>query len=476
MARMSQLSAADRQLMLALAEVELEHERARRHEPGSAWAAIARPEQLPPDGDWRTWLIQAGRGWGKTRTGAETIVSWVAAGYARRIAVVGQTNADVRDLSVRALLAAAGPQVVYTETKHHRLLWPNGAEALGFSAEEPDSLRGYEFDTAWADELAAWPYPDAWHQLQFGLRVGWARAIVTTTPRPTSLLRIISADPRTMVTRGRTIENAANLSSDALRHFLERYGGTRLGRQELDAEMLDDVEGALWRRDRIDDLRVAAAPDLVRIVVAIDPAVSSSEDADETGIVVAGKGIDGHGYLLADLSGRSSPDGWARQAVAAYQSWKADRIVAEVNNGGDLVEATIRTVDRAVPYMAIHASRGKRTRAEPIAALYEQGRIHHVGAYSALEDELCTALPEGGSGPDDRLDALVWAFTELHIVGSVLDEPGAIDFAYGVWRCTCGRGFIWAPDRPCPYCRRPGPSTFDKPVPPPDRTDVPDAR
>ena len=381
--------------------------------------------------------------------------------------MVAPTQADVRDLAMRVLRAAAGADVTYTESRHFSLRWPTGAEALGFSAEDPDGLRGYEFDTAWCDELAAWRYPEAYDQLQFGLRSGAARQIITTTPRPTPLIRSLLADPSTVVTRGRTLDNAAHLDPATLRYYLARYGGTRLGRQELEAELLDDVPGALWSRDALDALRVSAAPELARVVVALDPATTSADDADETGIVVAGVGIDGQGYLLADLSGRYTPDGWARRAVAAYRTFQADRIVAEANQGGEMVEATLRTVDPSVPYRAVHASRGKRTRAEPIAALYEQGRVHHVGAYPALEDQLCAALPEGGAGPDDRLDALVWAFTELGLAGSELDIPGITNWIYGIWACRCGRGFVWAKGRRCPFCGTPGPDTYEGPVAPP---------
>lgn len=457
----------DLRRILALAELELEL--TRDGPDGSNWLSIARPEQLPPEGAWRTWLLLAGRGFGKTRAGAEAINGWALAGRVRRIAVVAQTAADVRDLSMAALRRAAGPNATYTESKHFRLRWTGGAEAMGFSAEEPDSLRGYEFDTAWSDELAAWRYPDAYDQLQFGLRAPGARQIVTTTPRPVRLIRDLLADPTTVVTRGRTLDNAANLDASSLRYYLARYGGTRLGRQELEAELLDDAPGALWTRDRIDELRVAAAPELVRIVVALDPAVSSTEDADETGIVVAAKGADGQGYVLADLSGRYSPDGWARRAVDAVRIWGADKVVGEANQGGEMVEATIRTVGPGAPYRAVHASRGKRTRAEPVAALYEQGRIHHVGAFPALEDQLCAALPDGGTGPDDRLDALVWAFTELGLAGSELDIPGMIAWARGVWYCrSCGHGYMWDPQRPCPRCRTPAPDEYATPVPPPD--------
>ena len=466
MSILERLSPADRRRILALAELELAHARAAPSAP-RGWSALARPEQLPPPGFWRTWLVLAGRGWGKTRTGGETTAAWAAAGTARRIGVVAATHADVRDLSMRVLRAAAGPAAEYTESRHYQLRWANGAEALGFSAEDPDSLRGYEFDAAWCDELAAWRYPATYDMLQFGLRARGARQIVTTTPRPTALLRALLADPTTVVTRGRTAENEA-LDRDTLRYYVARYSGTRLGRQELEAELLDDVPGALWNRDQLDALRVAVAPELVRIVVAIDPATTSGDDADETGIIVAGRGIDGQGYLLADLSGRYSPDGWARAAVGAYRGWGADRIVAEANQGGDLVEATLRTVDPGVAYRAVHASRGKRTRAEPIAALYEQGRVHHVGAYPALEDQLCAALPEGGAGPDDRLDALVWAFTELGLAGSELDIPGITNWMHGIWACSCGRGFVWALGRRCPYCGTPGPAAYDDPVAPPE--------
>ena len=455
----------DMRLALALTEMELEHDRASPAQ--RSWLEIARPEQLPPEGECRTWMLLAGRGFGKTRAGAEAINLWARAGSARRIAVVGQTMADVHDISMAALRSAAGPDASYTESRHFRLRWPNGAEALGFSAEDPDSLRGYEFDTAWCDELAAWRYPESYDQLQFGLRAPGARQSVTTTPRPVRVVLELLADPSTVVTRGRTLDNAPNLDPATLRFYLNRYGGTRLGRQEIDGELLVDVPGALWTRDRIDELRITAAPELGRIVVGIDPAVSSSEDADETGVVVAARGVDGQGYLLADLSGRYSPDGWARRAVEALRSWGADRIVAEVNQGGDLVESMIRTIDPGAPYRGVHASRGKRTRAEPVSALYEQGRIHHVGAFPALEDQLCAALPDGGSGPDDRLDALVWAFTELGLTGSSLDVPGIIPWANCVWWCRCGRGYPWAPGRPCPYCRTPAPETYDEPVPPP---------
>lgn len=382
------------------------------------WPFWARPNQLPPPGDWRAWLVLAGRGFGKTRTGGEWIRDQVENRGRGRLALVAPTAADARDVMVEGesgILAISPPwfRPVYEPSKR-RLSWPNGAIATTYSADEPDRLRGPQHDGAWADELAAWKYPEAWDMLMFGLRLGTdPRVVVTTTPKPVRLIRELLAEATTVITRGSTYENAANLAPAFLEQIVTKYKGTRLGRQELDGEVLDDVPGALWTRKVLDDLRRPAAPELVRVVVAIDPAVTSGEDSDETGIVVAGRGADGHGYVLADLSCRMSPDGWARRAVNAFQDHKADRIVAEVNNGGDLVEQVVRTVDRSVPYKAVHASRGKRVRAEPIAALYEQGRVHHVGGLPDLEDQMCAFLPEGSDQSPDRVDALVWALTEL---------------------------------------------------------------
>lgn len=386
--------------------------------PRYDWRRSARPEQLAPTGDWRTWLVLAGRGWGKTRTGAEWVRAQVEAGRAHRLAVVGRTAADVRDVMVEGpsgLLAVCPPsnRPRYEPSKR-RVVWPSGAQVASYSAEEPDRLRGPQHDGAWADELAAWSYPDAWDQLQFGLRIGPdPRVVVTTTPKPVRLIRELVAAGTTALTRGHTHENRANLAPAFLEQVTARYAGTRLGRQELEAELLEDVPGALWTRRELDDHRVAAAPDLVRVVVGVDPAVSAGEGADETGIVVVGLGVDGHGYVLADASCRMSPDGWARRAVEAYRRHAADRIVAEVNNGGDLVERVLRVVEPTVAYRAVRASRGKQTRAEPVAALYEQGRVHHVGTLPDLEDQLCSWAPDAYDGSPDRLDALVWALTEL---------------------------------------------------------------
>jgi phage terminase large subunit-like protein len=382
----------------------------------------ARDEQKPPPGDWRVWLLLAGRGFGKTRTGAEMVRRLVGMRTARHVALVAPTAADARDVMVEGesgLLAIAPPwdRPEYEPSKR-RLTWENGAIATTYSADEPERLRGPQHDFAWCDELAAWRYPEAWDMLMFGLRLGRdPRAVVTTTPRPTKLIKALVADPKVVVTRGTTYENWENLAPAFFDQIVRRYEGTRLGRQELDAEILDDVPGALWTHGLIDATRVNNAPSMTRIVVSIDPAVSSDEHADETGIVVAGRDAAGHGYVLADLSGRYTPTEWARAAIAAYRAHAADRIVAEVNNGGDLVEATLRVVDPAVPFAAVHAARGKVARAEPVAALYEQGRVHHLGALPRLEDQMCCFAHDfsretAGYSPD-RVDALVWGLSEL---------------------------------------------------------------
>jgi phage terminase large subunit-like protein len=386
------------------------------------WSELARDSQRPPAGDWRVWLLLAGRGFGKTRTGAEYVRAQVEAGAARRIALVAPTAADARAVMIEGesgLLSIGPPDDrPYYEPSKHLLSWENGAIATTYSADEPDRLRGPQHDLAWCDELAAWRYPGAWDMLLFGLRLGNdPRAVVTTTPRPTKLIKALLADPKTAVTRGSTSENHENLAPAFLDQIVRRYEGTRLGRQELEAEILEDVLGALWSHAIIDAARVTAMPDLTRIVVAIDPAVSSDEHADETGIVVAGKDAAGHGYVLADLSGRYTPVEWAKAAIAAYRAHGADRVVAEVNNGGEMVEATLRIVDPGVSFRAVHAARGKVARAEPIAALYEQGRVRHLGAFPQLEDQMCGFVHDfdratAGYSPD-RVDALVWALTEL---------------------------------------------------------------
>lgn len=388
------------------------------------WRAKARPSQLPPLGDWNGWVLQSGRGFGKNWVGSNWVNELAETGDAKRIALVGATASDVRDTMIEGesgilTLAPEHNRPNYEPSKR-RLTWPSGAVATAFSSEEADRLRGPQHDFLWADELAAWSDArSTWDMAMFGLRLGThPRWLVTTTPKPIALLRELISRDDVVVTRGSTFENAANLAPTFLTAIRERYEGTRLGRQELNAELLEDVAGALWQRAWLDAQRVDKAPDFRRIVVAIDPAVSTSEGSDETGIIVAGRGTDGRFYVLEDISGRYGPDEWARRAVNAYRRWKADRIVAEKNQGGEMVETVIRSVDRQISFKAVHASRGKVTRAEPISALYEQGKVSHVGAgLSILEDQACAFTSDfdrGSAGySPDRVDALVWALTEL---------------------------------------------------------------
>jgi phage terminase large subunit-like protein len=400
------------------------------------WNTLARPSQLAPSGTWRIWLLLAGRGFGKTRSGAEWVRSLVATGKASRVALVAATAADARDVMIEGEsgILATSPdwdRPIYEPSKR-RLTWNNGAIATAYSADEPERLRGPQHDAAWADELAAWRYPEAWDQMQFGLRLGKnPRAVVTTTPKPTKLIRdLVKREGKdVVVTRGRTEENKANLAAAFLEQIVSRYAGTRLGRQELEAELLEDVPGALWSHEIIDRSRIEKAPPLTRIVIAIDPAGSSGEDADETGIVVCGTDGKGHGYVLDDLSGRYPPTTWARRAIAAYHGRAADRIVAEVNYGGEMVEATLRAVDPSIAFKAVTASRGKVLRAEPISAFYEQSRVHHVGIFAELEDQMCGFASDfdratAGYSPD-RVDALCFALSEL-LVGETCQ--GWVDF------------------------------------------------
>lgn len=380
------------------------------------WRFWARPDQIAPEGNWRVWLIMAGRGFGKTRCGAEWVHEQIRQGR-ERIALVGETKADVRDVMVEGesgILATAGRNRPLYEPSKRRLTWPNGAIGVCYSGDEPDQLRGPQHDAAWLDELAKYRYAEeTWSNLDLGLRLGESpQAVITTTPRPVQIMRELVADELVTVTRGSTYDNLQNLAESFAKRIVERYEGTRLGRQELHAEILDDVVGALWSREMIDAHRLRETPPhFERIVVGVDPAVTSGEDADETGILVAGM-IGNRGYVVEDLSGQYTPQEWAIQAIKAYYKYNADRIVAEVNQGGDMVEHTIRTVDRNVSYKAVRAARGKILRAEPIAALYEQGRIHHCGTFAALEDQLCMYTHESRDSPD-RLDALVWALTDL---------------------------------------------------------------
>lgn len=391
------------------------------------WQFWARPKQIPPpelDTLKNIWLILAGRGWGKSRTGAEFVRDCIAQGY-QRGALVAPTAADARDVMVEGesgLMAICPPDNMPDyEPSKRRLTWPNGALCTLYAAEKPDRLRGPQHDFFWADELAAWKYvQETWDMLMFGLRLGIRpKGVVTTTPRPIKTLKELLKMGNVITTKGGTLENRGNLAPSFFTAIIDKYQGTRLGRQELDAEILDDNPDALWSRKQIEDLRVNQAPDLVRVVVAIDPQATNNPNSAETGIVVAGKGRDGHGYVLDDVSIKGTPDQWASRAVNAYHEHKADRIIGEANNGGDMVEYTVRTIDRHVPYKKVHASRGKLIRAEPISALYEQGKIHHIGMFALLEDQMCEWVP-GDTSPD-RLDALVWAMTELMLGGGQLN-------------------------------------------------------
>jgi phage terminase large subunit-like protein len=381
------------------------------------WDLWRRDKQIPPEGDWRVWLVLAGRGFGKTRVGAEWIR--VKARDNAIVNLIGATADDARDIMIEGesgilAICPSNERPAYLPSKR-RLEWPNGARSLIFTADEPERLRGKQHMQLWCDELAAWRFAEAWDQAMFGLRLGKdPRAVVTTTPKPTKVITSLLALPTTVKTVGTTYENQDNLAPAFLSDILAKYEGTRLGRQELNAELLEDTEGALWTRAILDSYRVSRAPQMGRIVVGVDPSATSG--GDEAGVIVAGLDARKDAYVLDDLSIQGSPDAWARQAVVAYHRHKADRLVAESNQGGEMVSQVIRSVDSSVPVTLVHASKGKQARAEPIAALYEQGRVHHVGAFAQLEDELCSWVT-GGPSPN-RLDALVWALTALTQTGT----------------------------------------------------------
>jgi len=400
------------------------------------WKFWARPEQLEPDGtDWDVWLINAGRGFGKTRAGVEWVREQVKRGK-KRIAAVAATNSDIERVMVKGesgFLSIChksdktykGKEIGFPEwspTKRS-LTWANGAKVEFYSAEEPERLRGPQFEAAWCDELAAWNKDiDTWDMLQFCLRLGkHPRVCVTTTPKPTKLVRNLLKNPKVHVTSGSTFDNAANLADTYLKAVKDQYEGTRLGRQELYAEVMEEAEGALWTTDMLDKAQVSREdlPQLNRIVVSIDPAITSNKESDMTGIVVAGIDVNGKGYVLGDYTDRLSPQGWASKAIELYHLYQADRIVAERNQGGDMVRRTLEVEDETVPIKLVHASRGKFARAEPISALYERNLVHHVRNpedghnLNELETQMRTWEPLGSIGSPDRLDALVWALTDL---------------------------------------------------------------
>jgi phage terminase large subunit-like protein len=382
------------------------------------WKQWARPEQMAPPGNWTTWLILAGRGFGKTRTGAEQVYAWRREGF-KRINLIGPTADDVRDAMIEGESGMLNTGFPHERPRYRssirQLEWPDGSISLLFSAEEPDRLRNKQHEKLWCDEVAAWRYDqEAWDQASFGLRLGsHPQIIATTTPRPTKFIKALIADSTTVVTRGTTYANKSNLASGFFSRIVKKYENTRLGRQELNAEVLKDNPGALWQMTLIDATRIPHRREYVRIVVAIDPASTSNPDSDETGIVVAGQ-VDTTDFdVLEDASGIYTPDGWAKRAVELYQQWEADRIIGEGNNGGEMIETVIRHQNANVSYGMVWATRGKEIRAEPIAALYEQERVHHVGVFSKLEDELTDWDPKAKMPSPNRLDALVWALTEL---------------------------------------------------------------
>lgn len=391
-----------------------------------SWLETARDKQLQPKFiQHYIWLILAGRGWGKTRTGAQDIALYALRNDNVNCAVVAPTHGDLRRvcfggnsglLSIipKECLLESKDQKGYSSSVSEIRLF-NGSKITGYAAQEPDRLRGPQFHRAWCDEIAAWRYPEAFDQLMFGLRLGDnPQCVITTTPKPTKLIKELVTREDVHVTSGSTFENEDNLAESALTMLKEKYEGTTLGRQELYAEIVDNLEGALWTNDLIEEARLKddTEKELTQIIIAIDPAVTSNANSDETGIVVVGKDHNNEFYVLEDLSGRHSADKWGRIAINAFYEWEADRIVAETNNGGDLVERLIRNIDNNVPYRSVRATRGKILRAEPIAALYEQRRVHHIGVLPELESQMCSYTGETNSSPD-RLDALVWGLTEL---------------------------------------------------------------
>ena len=394
------------------------------------WSFWARPQQLTPEfGDWLTWMILAGRGFGKTRSGAEFIRKLVENHGYRRIALVAEDAGDARDVMVEGesgILSVSPPWFKPNyEPSKRRLTWPNGARATIFSADDPESLRGPQHDAAWLDELCKWRYQqETWDQLQFGLRLGRKPVqCVTTTPKPTKLLKEIVARSSTLITKGHTYDNLDNLAETFREAIVSRYEGTRMGRQELSAEILDDNPNALFHQHRIDGTRLSikeVPEDLHQTVVAVDPPTTGNENSDECGIIALSRDTastnHAHFYVHKDhsIQGRS-PEGWAAAAVSAYYLHGANYIVAEVNQGGDMVESVIKNVDDTIKVIKVRASKGKWIRAEPIAGLYEQNRVHHIGSFSELEDQMCDFDPSGsaeGKSPD-RLDALVWGLAEL---------------------------------------------------------------
>jgi phage terminase large subunit-like protein len=408
--------------------------------PRRPWWLVRRPEQKCPEGSWFVWLILSGRGWGKSRTGAETLLEWIIAlpewdGIPTEWAIFAETKSDAREICVLGPsgLVRAMEKRGWVEDRDYQYNKSLGVITLLAAspdprckgqkihvqgADDPDVGRGLNLSGAWLDEYAKWPYPtESWTEgILPSLRIGpHPKVIITTTPKPIAMLKqwVKRRDGSVHVTRGSTFDNAGNLSAMALQELQTRYEGTRIGRQELHGELLDDVEGALWQRSQIDKDRLLTRPvELVRVVVAVDPAVTSGENADETGIVVSGKGTDGKGYVLADRSLQDTPKVWAQRIVDTYREFNANEVVIEVNNGGEALQTLIHLIDPTVPVVMIHAKQSKRVRAEPVSALYEQHRIVHIGPFDTLEDQLCSWTPEEKESPD-RMDALVYSILAL---------------------------------------------------------------
>ena len=414
---------------------------------------LARREQTPPDGDWSTWLYVAGRGSGKTRTAAEFIAD-MATRSTIRAAIIAPTFADARDVCIE------GDSGLLSVVKRYRVLesWnrsqgsmklTNGSRIQAFSGEEPERLRGPQHHYAWIDELAAITKArETWDQLKFGLRLGThPRTIVTTTPKPTPLMReLLSRDDGSIaVTRGSTFDNRNNLAPEALKELMARYEGTRLGMQELYGMLLEDADGALWNMSLLDKNRVKEVPDVVRRIISVDPAVTNTAQSDETGIIICSRDRDGHGYVEADHSMKGSPNDWAKQVVKMFDYYECDAVVIEVNQGGEMVAQTLRTIRDNLPIREVRATKGKRLRAEPISSLYEQGRVHHVGTFEQLETQMTTWTPDDPKSPD-RLDALVHGLTDLMNAGGTEAYLRSLAVL-----CTCGMPNSKS-DAVCSFC------------------------
>lgn len=376
------------------------------------WLFKARAAQYWPEGTWRLWGIIAGRGFGKTRPGAEWVVHNAMNLGVKRQLLVAPTNADLRITMVEGEsgILAVCPEADYNQQRK-TVFFPNGNFAEGFSAEEPNRLRGPQGEKAWCDEVAAWQYDeDTWDMMEFALRLGDNPQILfTTTPKPRPLIRKLLKEADRL-TGGSTYDNEANLAQAYIKRLKEKYEGTRLGQQEIYAKLLDDVIGALWKRENI---KYSKCDDYVRKVIAIDPSVTNTGESDECGITICGKGADGKGRVIGDFSGRMSPRDWAARAINLFHAHSCDRIIAETNNGGDLVETVLRTIDQNIPFKKVTASKGKRTRAEPISSLYEQGKIEHEKPFDELEDQMCNWVPDSGMKSPDRMDSMVWGMTEI---------------------------------------------------------------